>query len=94
MIKAKTVASLFRYPKRWCKGAFAKNKEKMAVDVFDTDACAWCLSGAVMKVYPDNPDRILKKLSKLINSNYLIHWNDNPSRTFEEIRAFVVKAGI
>ena len=97
MIKAKTVASLFRYPKRWCKGDYAKNKEKVGIDVYDADACSWCLEGAIKKVYPDNPDRILEKLSKLINSNLfgaIPNWNDKPKRTFEQVKALVIKAGI
>lgn len=96
MIRAKTVASLFRYEKRWIKGEIARAKcgiNMVPTNSTDPDACQWCLLGAIYKVYPDNTDEIISKLCCLIGIR-IANWNDVPERTFKQVKALVKKAGI
>ena len=93
MIKAKTVASLFRYEKRWIQGDYARNIEGLNTNFGGLNARQWCLAGAIYKVYPFTWSEMMEKIEKLIRGS-IIHWNDNPRRTFKQVKALVKKAGI
>jgi hypothetical protein len=45
-------ADLIEPPGRWTKGAYALNARNQKVGIRDTDACCWCIEGAIIRVAP------------------------------------------
>lgn len=83
----KKIRNLIKSPKNWCQGPVAKDAFNAPIRPWNTDACQWCLFGAVLKidgtdddVYMDNivVHRLNKALPKSFNGNY-IDYNENRS---------------
>ncbi|TXH42677.1 MAG: hypothetical protein E6Q97_35280 [Desulfurellales bacterium] len=95
------VSELLDSPDKWCQHAYAKNIEGAPVSSYASGACSWCLIGAINTCYPllVDPDRqehdmVMDRLKEVIGITNVATWNDDPSRTFEEVREAVLKAGI
>ncbi len=87
------IKELFTAPENWTRGAFARN-EKGAPSSFDA-AKSFCLVGALLYCYPSDKqrDRAREKMKSLIPCG-LMDWNDDPKRTFEEVKEMVNKADV
>lgn len=48
--KLKTIRELLSDPARWCQGCHAQTPSGVRVDPNDSEACQWCLDGALLKV--------------------------------------------
>lgn len=95
------VSELLDSPNKWCQHAYAKNSRGEPVLSYAKEATCWCLIGAIDACYPleyvrgpQEHDEIMQKLKDTIGITNVATWNDDPSRTFEEVREAVLKAGI
>jgi hypothetical protein len=102
--ECKTVAELLEDPKRWTQcGEDAVTRDGQPAHVESDAACAFCVWGAIVKVYNVSEDsmdaavRKLKNFSSLGEDDMfseLFSWNDSPKTTHEEMLAAVKAAGI
>ena len=94
-----SVGELLCNKSRWGRGYDAQTATGDPVAVFNENAIRWCLGGAMRLVYGHNAE-LHQKMTKLINDWLLEHkeefeeaddvslsgWNDEPERTWKEIR--------
>lgn len=80
---------------KWTKGWYAKTVDGNKVSVTDDAAARWCLFGAVWKCYRD-PARMRTILSQVFadREREAIWWNDDPERTFDDVRDLVTRLDI
>ena len=75
----------------WTQGSFARNIRGRCVPVDDETACSFCTSGAIDKAYSDYHTnyQLRFKLEEYLyakTDNFSIaDWNDDPTRTKEEV---------
>ena len=92
---AKKIRELLTDESKWTKWTSARNKFDRATRPQDPDAICWCLVGAFNKCYPGyNLEResVSEKLSDAVFSRFhkfINQWNDDPARTFAEVKALV-----
>lgn len=83
-----------RIEKGWTQGAFARNSVGDAVNEDSEQACAWCVTGALMaapRIAVDDAARFYlhKAIASIDDASQhsLASWNDAPDRTQEEVLA-------
>lgn len=82
----------------WCRGSDARDATGAAVAPGDPSATEWSLLGALGLVAADGDVALeelataLAALAELIADPSLSHWNDQPSRTKEEVLATLARA--
>jgi hypothetical protein len=92
------VKTLLDSPDKWTKGEFARDNEGRVITLHSSDACAFCLSGAAMRVtlnghligherYTD----VREALQTAIGTP-IITFNDGFFTTYEEIIEAIDKA--
>jgi len=87
---------------KWTTKTSARNAEGEACSPISKDAVCWCLSGAMLKCYPDTYydhswleiERRLRNHLKILGEYSLLVWNDNPKRTFQDIRDLITTLDI
>lgn len=81
---------LFADPKRWTKGAHAKDAAGVGVSVSNPDAKCFCLSGAIIKIHGSKEHgpggEVYKKIQNYIGHRIISAWNDAPERTIEDVQ--------
>lgn len=87
------VHELLDKPEKWSQGSFARNSDGLAVQVSDSKATCWCVTGAVLLCYAEEYDVNICKLQNRLDTAVMI-WNDAPERTFEEVRAVCLELNI
>lgn len=108
--KEKVVLLLTKGYKRisqgWTQHAFARNIHGQTVlahdvvDPDDTEACAWCATGAVLvndSVLWFLAMSVLREAIRLLHPSYdkpLVFWNDEPGRTWDEVKTVFQRAMI
>jgi hypothetical protein len=88
------IRQLLAEPGSWRSGLPARDKDGNHVDVFDDEACSWCVYGAMIRCYPpDAHPTVLRKLNnyaiEVVRSVGIINWEGCPSRTHADIRAML-----
>ena len=81
-------------PSKWTTGVLARNSDGKQVAPNSPSACQFCLVGALYHCYtPEKAMEIWIQLdSEFYNKDNEIgvgDWNDDPSRTHEEVVAFL-----
>ncbi len=100
MTKFKTVAELLEDPKRWTKGAFARDAKGDEVkDPGDPSAVCWCLVGAMSVVYREGSRFVsaYERLKDIIleqTGQHMSSFNDAPETTHEDLMRIVRMANI
>lgn len=92
--------------KGWCQFGSALDTDGYPCHPSDKTANRWCLSGAILAAYPENPEKrgeVIKKLfsTELFKSPNRRHtpvytlsvWNDQPDRTEGEVMALLHSIG-
>jgi hypothetical protein len=78
---------------KWCQGHLAVDKDNKSVKPESPEAVKWCLLGACYKEPADlKANAIIKERIRAAIGPGLIDWNDDPDRTFEEVRFVVLEA--
>lgn len=100
------IRELFSSPEKWTKGCYARTSGHAQIPPFDPDfqnAACYCLIGAVKRCYsPFQETEIIEKIVKELSICPTPHeeyrgigdWNDDPARTFEEVKDLVDKLDI
>lgn len=90
-------------PEKWTQGHGALDSAGLPLfNASSSDAVCWCMEGAIEKAYSNsdwiNPKlKAAKKVSGIdVNKigMILIHWNDAPERTWEEVHALLKELDI
>lgn len=103
-----TVAELLNKKSKWTQLAYARDKNGKEVHSSSPKACCWCILGAISHVsrqskgegsifYAQELARFQEMHGKLVDAikqNNIALWQDDPNRTFKEVRAAILKAGI
>lgn len=88
------IKELLSDPSKWTQQFYAKNHFDRSVKSNSTDAVCWCLQGAVKKCYPpENHQLIYDKIIAEVGLE-ICGWNDNSTRTFEDVKKLVEKLDI
>ena len=81
---------------KWTQGVYARDKSGNPILPNDLAATCWCLEGAIMKCYAaEEQYTIIKRIANFLFKGFpkweagLPYWNDDPNRTFKEIRFIV-----
>ncbi len=81
------VRELLSDASKWTQGgAYALCRLGTSVEPRSSFACKFCLAGAVYHCYPDSYEAVLGKIRNYLGNPKIISWNDNPSRTFSEVK--------
>ena len=79
-------------PAHWVKGDYAKNAEGSVVTPYDSDACCWCLDGALRAVAIPQPryplvatDLLLRQASQARGFASHLCFNDAPQTTHADV---------
>jgi hypothetical protein len=89
--------------KGWCQGTRAMDKDGQRVDPKDPNAVRWCLLGSVAAVSPRMVEEIyasvvLQEVARGMAGRWGLHslnyisYNDDESRTHEDVLEFLDKA--
>lgn len=86
-------SELLDKPEKWCQGTYARNKDGKLAILGAPSAVSWCILGALKMCHFSlyGPERQL--LDKLTGGS-VVTFNDTPGRTFEEVRAKLIEAGL
>ena len=90
------IHELYTNESKWTKRAEARNSEGDKTFFDDHEATCFCLFGALFKCYPDNKERrgIRLRIEARLNFVPITQWNDDPNRTFEEVKQLAVDLDI
>lgn len=91
------IRELLSSPDKWTQGVFARNSSGYRTYELDQDACSFCLMGALYRCYIDTEDDgllVRSKLGQAIEDNTITGWNDDPKRTFAEVKELVDRLDI
>jgi hypothetical protein len=88
----------------WTQGACARDKADRQCSVLSDAAVRFCLRGAAARVYSGQAlDAAMEAIARAIGfdgdwydgiDREIEIWNDNPDRTFEEVRQVIEKADV
>jgi len=78
---------------KWTKGVVARDKLGIALGPRNEKAVCWCLLGAAVRCYDYSPQysEVIWKIRKALGlvKPLTSEWNDDPARTFAEVKALV-----
>ena len=79
--------------KGWCQGGLAIDNNGVQCSIFSNKAVAWCLIGAMMKVYSCRKRKMLyDKMYQFVSPQWdLVEWNDYHKRTKRQVVALLKK---
>jgi hypothetical protein len=79
----------------WTQGAIARDAIGFSVPSLGHDAARWCTVGAISRAAPDGCDVYwvaLDLLRNVVGTSAIEIWNDQPTRTKEDVLAAFDKA--
>jgi hypothetical protein len=89
---------------RWTQGAAARNKRGELCSVLSPDATRFCILGAMARVYRSKhamrecerrvADAIAAFGGRITYAIEIGDWNDDPGRTFDDVRQVIEKADV
>lgn len=80
----------------WCQKALCRDVNDNVLDwPFSRNVCKWCLTGMVLYcyIYENKVKEILNKIKERVG-NTAHYWNDQPERTWEDIRNLAIELDI
>lgn len=91
-------SELLSDPSKWCQGFSARKPNGIPTYNDDPEASSWCAATALTMCYKDPIEMwgAAKKLHSvgMCSELPISVWNDDPKRTFEEVRDAFLKAGL
>ena len=88
------IRELLSDPSKWTQGCFARDVYGGVASRLE-DECRWCLVGALGRCYDDSEfDRVYDLIKAAVPERQIVHWNDDPKRTFEDVRKLVEELNI
>jgi len=88
------IKELLNHSGRWTQGYFARAQSGSLCDAKSDEAVCWCLGGALQKCYGHLSERfeVYRKISDKIG--IIPIWNDDPTRTFDEVKSLLIELDI
>lgn len=96
-----TLNELFSGKSRWCQNTDARDKHGQEIPSIQApEAASWCLTAGIRLVYGHNPP-LQEEISKMLlgwvqeqreegePDDSIAGWNDEPNRTFKDIRKMI-----
>lgn len=82
--------------KGWTQGEMARDANGDAIEPNSKNAVCFCSAGALHAAYQkyDDYNKAYDKLLKIIGKESILTWNDDPSRTKEQVVEAMMKAGV
>lgn len=77
----------------WIQGVSAQTADGLPLSPDSVNACKYCLFGAIIRVYGDGAMFISNRLSDKLGK-WVPEWNDDPSRTWEDVEKVVLESGL
>ena len=88
------IYELLDSPDKWTRCNYAKTKDGDYCKSNSSNACCWCLYGAMLKCYPGDHFLQIKRILESTLGVWIETWNDEPERTFEEVRQLCINLDI
>jgi hypothetical protein len=81
---------------KWTRGTLARDCMGLRTSNFSGAAVCRCVAGWIDHCYPSLGGRMFAsdRLRAVIGDSSITRWNDDLSRTFDEVKAAVAQAGI
>jgi predicted nucleic acid-binding protein len=79
----------------WAQGDLAMDRWGRSCSIYDEDAARRCLLGALIYVYRGRDlEEASKRVANSIGAHFhyhgnIVQWNDDPHRTFEDVRRVI-----
>ena len=88
------VQDVLKSKSNWCQGSVARDQYGRAVRIDDHSANSYDLLGALSKCNIDYPPMLeaYHKVEKEVGD--IVKWNDDPSRTYEQVIALASKLNL
>ena len=88
------IRELLSDPSKWTQRCFSRNSKGQPSAPAEQE-CSWCLVGALGRCYDDSEfDRVYDLIKAAVPERQIVHWNDDPKRTFEDVRKLVEELNI
>ena len=81
------VRELLSDESKWCQDWYGRDALGEGAAFDGPAACQWCLMGAIFRCYHDSRDVVIAVYGK--TGRTITDWNDDPSRTYAEVKALV-----
>lgn len=86
-----------RIARGWCQGAVARDENNIIVSADSPNATQWCLTGSMFDSHVWSEGlcpgcAAYQRLTRLVGPSIVPAWNDNETRTQEEVLALVGQA--
>ena len=101
MGQAMTIQELFTGPETWTQGTYARSREGCDVAESSPTAVSFCLAGAFYfayamrgQAYSNEFKRVADAIGVRDTIGEITNWNDDPSRTFADIRRVIEQANV
>lgn len=94
------VRDLFTDESKWTQGVMARMASGASAATCDPNAYCRCLGGAIIYCYGEDytrvelSDQVLRKVMNKIGTDDIVEWNDDPDRTFAEVKALIEELDI
>lgn len=97
------VSELLNKPSCWTQRQAARNAEDHPINLWSSEARSFCLLGAIERCYgvpgelTTDYEPVLEARRRVwaaIGHQSITAWNDNPARTFQDVRSVVERADI
>ena len=88
------IKDLLKTKQDWTQGTLARDKDGNA-HFSETNSTSWCLGGAIERCYPNRKIRNKVHLDVVgIIKMEIADWNDDPKRTFADVRKLIEEMDI
>ncbi len=87
-------SDLLRTPQRWTKRTYARDSDGKRIAAFAPEATQWCVRGAIFKCCADFLTGLRMLRDVLPPKTNITHWNDDPTRTHDEVLKALKDAGL
>ena len=79
---------------KWCQGHDALDKHGIFMPPCNRKAIQWCVGGAIQKCYSsDIRQKIYMRIQSKVGGN-ISKWNDDPERTFADVKKLIEELNI
>ena len=79
---------------KWCKNYLGMTPDGLGVRECHPKAVSFCLIGAIFKAYHCNSVYVVDRVRNHLGTSSVAKWNNEPERTFAQVRALIEELDI